>query len=59
MVFVMTLTNILMIRTYCFFVEPEPVSNVILAMDRVILLGESTTSINVLLPRFNEDGKIG
>ena len=46
-----------------FSVEPESVSNVILAMDRsrVVVSGEvSTASINLLLPRFSEDdGNIG
>ena len=40
-------------------VDPRPVSHVILAVDRVVVLEEPTASINVLLPRFSEeDGKI-
>ena len=41
------------------FVGPEPVSSLIVAVDKLFIL-EDTTSINIILPRFSEEnGRIG
>ena len=43
--------------SYCISAGPKPISNVIVAVDRMFVLEESTP-INIILPQFSEEDGI-